>query len=113
MRVRTGWRIWVGAERTSNRFRVDTHDLLRLGKGGPACAEGGIPDKSQLALLRSGDVVGRTGHVGIIVLIEGEPYYLESGGSVLPRNGNYPHKAGPALTIFARGGELTVRRALP
>jgi hypothetical protein len=102
-----------GRRRTSNRFRVDTHDLLRLGQEVLRVPKGGSPDKGQLALLRSGDVVGRTGHVGIIVLIEGEPYYLESGGSVLPRNGNYPHRAGPALTIFARGGELTVRRALP
>jgi hypothetical protein len=102
-----------GRRRTSNRFRVDTHDLLRLGREVLRVPKGGSPDKAQLALLRSGDVVGRTGHVGIIVLIEGEPYYLESGGSVLPRNGNYPHKAGPALAIFARGGELTVRRALP
>jgi hypothetical protein len=102
-----------GRRKTSNRFRVDTHDLLRLGREVLRVPKGGSPDNAQLALLRSGDVVGRTGHVGIIVLIEGEPYYLESGGSVLPRNGNYPHKAGPALAIFARGGELTVRRALP
>jgi hypothetical protein len=102
-----------GRRKTSNRFRVDTHDLLRLGQEVLRVPKGGSPDKAQLALLRSGDIVGRTGHVGIIVQIEGEPYYLESGGSVLPRNGNFPHKAGPALTIFARGGELTVRRALP
>lgn len=102
-----------GRRKTSNRFRVDTHDLLRLGREVLRVPKGGSPDNAQLALLRSGDVVGRTGHVGIIVLIGGEPYYLESGGSVLPRNGNYPHKAGPALTSFARGGELTVRRALP
>jgi hypothetical protein len=63
--------------------------------------------------LQPGDIVGHTGHVGIIAMINGEPYYLESGGSVLPRNGNFPHKAGPALTIFARRGDVVVRRALP
>jgi hypothetical protein len=102
-----------GRHGTANRFRVDTHDFLRLGRVVFTVPRGGTVAPEQLAMLRAGDIVVRTGHVGMIVTIGGEPYYLESGGSVLPRNGNYPHKAGPALGIFARNGELTIRRALP
>jgi len=66
-----------------------------------------------VAGLQPGDVAGRAGHVGIIVRINGEACYLESGGSVLPRNGNIPHRAGHALEIFAERGDVTVRRCLP
>lgn len=108
-----GMRDLGGRRRTANRYRVDTHDFLRLGREVLHVPKGTTPRDEDLVLLRSGDIVGRTGHVGIIVVIGGEPFYLESGGSVLPRNGNYPHRAGPALAVFARGGDLTVRRALP
>jgi hypothetical protein len=57
--------------------------------------------------------VGRDGHIGIIVEIEGEPYYLESGGSVVQKVGRNPVAAGDAISLFARGGRLTVRRILP
>jgi hypothetical protein len=108
-----GLRDMGGRNGTSNRFRVDTHDFLRLGRVVFTVARGTAPSDSEVAGLQPGDVVGRTGHVGIIVSIDGEPYYLESGGAVLPRNGNIPYRAGPALEIFAEKGDVTVRRSLP
>jgi len=96
-----------------NRFRVDTHDFLRLGRLVLTVARGTAPTDAEVARLQPGDVVGRTGHVGIIVRINGEAYYLESGGAVLPRNGNIPYRAGPALEIFAERGDVMVRRSLP
>jgi hypothetical protein len=108
-----GLRDMGGRNGTSNRFRVDTHDFLRLGRVVLTVARGTAPSDAGVSGLQPGDVVGRTGHVGIIVRIHGEAYYLESGGAVLPRNGNIPYRAGPALEIFAERGDVTVRRSLP
>lgn len=102
-----------GRNGTSNRFRVDTHDFLRLGRVVVTVARGTAPSDVEVAGLQPGDVVGRTGHVGIIVRINGEAYYLESGGPVVPKNGDIPYRAGSALEIFAKGGDVTVRRSLP
>jgi hypothetical protein len=102
-----------GRNGTSNGFRVDTHDFLRLGRVVLTVARGTAPTDAEVAGLQPGDVVGRTGHVGIIVRINGEAYYLESGGAVLPKNGNIPYRAGRALEIFAERGDVTVRRSLP
>jgi len=108
-----GLRDMGGRNGTSNGFRVDTHDFLRLGRVVLTVARGTVPTDGEVAGLQPGDIVGRTGHVGIIVRINGEAYYLESGGAVLPRNGNIPYRAGPALEIFAERGDVTVRRSLP
>ena len=102
-----------GRNGTPNGFRVDTHDFLRLGRVVLTVAGGTAPTDAEVAALQPGDVVGRTGHVGIVVRINGEAYYLESGGAVLPKNGNLPCRAGRALEIFAERGAVTVRRSLP
>ncbi len=93
-----------GRNGTANRFRVDTHDFLRLGRVVLTVAGGTAPTDAEVAGLQPGDVVGRTGHVGIIVRINGEACYLESGGSVLPRNGNIPYRAGRRSRSLQSGG---------
>jgi len=104
----TGGRLGGG-----NRFRLDTAELATLGREVFALPKGGSPTASQLALLQPGDLVGRSGHFGLIVEIRGEPYFLESGGWVGPIVGNYPCHARRALAMFARTGPIAIRRALP
>ena len=102
-----------GRDSTGNRYRLDTYDLLKLGREVFAVDSGGVPSQEQVNLLQPGDVVGTSGHVGIIVEIEGNPYHLESGGWVVRRAGGDPYRAFEALVLFAREGPLTIRRALP
>jgi len=102
-----------GRDSTSNRHRVDTYDFLRMGREIFALDRGTFPMDDQMGLLQPGDIVCTSGHVGIIVDINGEPYYVESGGWVLPRSGNNPYHAREALAIFAHEAPLTIRRALP
>ena len=102
-----------GRNGTSNRFRLDTDDLHRIGKEVFTIAKGGSPTPDEMKLLQPGDLVGRDGHVGIIVEIEGDMYYLESGGWVVPAAGGFPCRALESLTIFARNAPLSVRRSLP
>jgi hypothetical protein len=98
---------------TSNRYRLDTQDLLRLGREIFLIDSGAAPSPYQVSLLQPGDIVGTTGHVGIVVEIEGDLYYVESGGWVMQESGGNPDRAEEALAIFARQGPLTIRRALP
>jgi len=102
-----------GRDSTSNRCRLDTYDFLRLGREIFSIDSAGVPSQEEVSRLQAGDVVGTPGHVGIIVEIEGNPYYLESGGWVVRRSGGNPYRAFEALVLFARGGPVTVRRALP
>ncbi len=108
----TGRRDVGGREGTSNNYRLDTQELFDLGREILRIEKGSRPTEEQLSLLKPGDLVGRPGHVGIIVKINDKPYYLESGGWVVPKNEGYPCEAGAAMEIFARRGYLTVRRAL-
>lgn len=96
-----------------NNGRLDTREMVTLGREVLSVERGEEPGSDRLRLLQPGDWVGRDGHIGIIVEIEREPYYLESGGSVVPRAGGNPVEAGEAIALFARGGRLTVRRSLP
>ncbi len=102
-----------GRDGTSNRFRLDTDDLHRIGTEVFTVAKGGSPTPDEMKLLQPGDLVGRNGHVGIIVEIEGDTYYLESGGWVVPQAGGFPCHALESLTIFARNAPVSVRRCLP
>jgi len=102
-----------GRNETSNRFRLDTDDLHRLGREIFTVPKGGTPDDKQIALIQAGDIIGRDGHFGIAVMIEGEANYLESGGWVVPAAGGFPCRARESLTIFAKNGPVTVRRSLP
>ena len=56
-----------------------------------------VPTEEQIKLLQPGDIVGRSGHFGIIAELNGEPYYFESGGWVVPKNDGVPVKAFDAL----------------
>ncbi len=98
---------------TSNNFRLDTGDLVLLGQEIISVPKGGSVNDEQLQELQAGDLVGRPGHVGIIVQINRELYYLESGGWVVPESGGNPVKAAEAIKVFANSGKLTIRRCLP
>jgi hypothetical protein len=102
-----------GRSGTSNNFRLDTYDFVTLGREVFALSKGGSPTPEQMALAQPGDIVGRPGHIGILIRIENDMYYLESGGAVVPRSGYAPAHAVEALTIFAKNGPLTIRRSLP
>lgn len=101
-----------GREGTSNNFRLDTQELAELGHEVLRLEKNQIPTEDQINLLQSGDIVGRSGHFGIIAFLKGEPYYFESGGWVVPMNDGIPVKAIEALKIFASTGSIAVRRSL-
>lgn len=101
-----------GREGSSNNYRLDTQELAELGREDFRLEKGQIPTIEQIKLLRPGDIVGRSGHFGIIAELKGEPYYLESGGWVVPKNGGIPAYAFEALKIFASSGSISVRRCL-
>lgn len=101
-----------GREGTSNNFRLDTPELAELGEEVFRLEKGQTPTDEQISLLQPGDIVGRSGHFGIIAFVKGEPYYFESGGWVVPANDGIPVKAIEALKIFASNGSIMVRRCL-
>lgn len=101
-----------GIDETSNNFRLDTQELAELGSEVFKLEKGQAPTQEQIKLLQPGDIVGRSGHFGIIAEIRGEPYYFESGGWVVPKNNGVPVKALEALKIFASSGAIMVRRCL-
>ncbi|MFH0736179.1 MAG: hypothetical protein V1773_17230 [bacterium] len=109
----TGLQDSGGIDNTSNNFRVDTKELANLGNIVFTIPEGGQPTEEEIKLLQPGDIVGRSGHFGIIVFINNKPYYLESGGWVVPAHGGVPYCAKEALKIFAQNGSLFIRRVLP
>ena len=101
-----------GREGSSNNFRLDTQELAELGRELFRLEKKQIPTDQQIKLLQPGDIVGRSGHFGIIGELNSEPYYLESGGWVVPENDGIPVKAFDALKIFASTGSISVRRCL-
>jgi hypothetical protein len=101
-----------GREETSNNFRLDTPELAELGKEVFRLEKNQVPTEEQMKLLQPGDIVGRSGHFGIIAELNGEPYYFESGGWVVPKNDGVPVKAIEALKIFASAGAIIIRRCL-
>jgi hypothetical protein len=101
-----------GREGTSNNFRLDTPELAELGREVFKLEKGQIPTEEQIKKLQPGDIVGRSGHFGIIAELNGNAYYLESGGSVVPKNEGIPVKAVDALRVFASRGAITVRRCM-
>ncbi|BFN36173.1 hypothetical protein [Fidelibacter multiformis] len=109
---KTGFEDQGGLDGGSNNYRLDTRELYRLGDEILRIEKGGSLSPDDLTKLRPGDIAGRNGHVGIIVFINNEPYYLESGGRVVPPTGGYPVKADSALEIFARNRYVSVRRGI-
>ncbi|MBW6458587.1 MAG: hypothetical protein K0B52_05420, partial [FCB group bacterium] len=56
----------------------------------------------------------KSGHMGILVEINGHLYFLESGGSTLSTDAlRRPYLAKPALAHFAQTRTTTIRRCLP
>ena len=101
-----------GREGSSNNFRLDTQELAELGRELFRLEKEQIPTDQQIKLLQPGDIVGRSGHFGIIAELNGETYYFESGGWVVPENDGIPVKAFDALKIFASTGSISVRGCL-
>lgn len=95
----------------NNNYRLDTSELAELGSVIFSLKKGERPSELQISSLQAGDIVGLDGHVGIIVFIDGHPYYLESGGYVLPEHGYQPVPAATALAEFASHCGISVRRA--
>ncbi|MBI2420381.1 MAG: hypothetical protein HYV28_21175 [Ignavibacteriales bacterium] len=95
----------------NNNYRLDTSELAELGTVVFSLPKGGQPNDAQIAKLQAGDIVGLDGHVGIIAFVAGKPYYLESGGYVLPEHNFEPVPAQVALAEFASFCEISVRRA--
>ncbi len=102
-----------GGRLGSNRYRLDTVDLAQLGREVLYLPQGSKPTRRQLRLLQPGDLIGRSGHFGIIVEIYQALYYLESGGDVVKNYHHRPVRADIALQMMAARGPVTVRRALP
>ena len=109
---RTGFADGGALNGGSNRYRLDTRELDQLGTELFRMEKGSQPTDAQINMLRGGDIVGRNGHFGIIIMMEGEPYFIESGGWVCHRVDGLPVHARTALEIFARNGYLTIRRCL-
>jgi hypothetical protein len=101
-----------GREGTANNFRLDTKEMALLGKEIFRIEKGSAANNEQIKLLQPGDIVGRSGHFGIIIFVNNKPYYLESGGWVVPPAGGFPVEAKTAIEVFARNGYVSVRRCL-
>lgn len=102
-----------GLDGGGNNFRLDTREIFQLGREIFRVEKGNSPTDEQVKMLQAGDLVGRSGHVGTIVEINGEPFYLESGGWVVPRTGYNPYHAKEAIAMFAKNGHVEIRRSLP
>jgi len=102
-----------GRSSDGNRYRLDTAELAQLGRIVFELPQGGKPARKQIKSLQAGDLVGDAGHFGIIIEINKIPYYLESGGRVVPEHNYRPVRADKALTSLATKRPITVRRALP
>ncbi len=102
-----------GREGTPNRYRLDTSELVGLGREILAISQNGILTPKDKKRLQAGDILGLNGHFGIIVELEDGLYYLESGGWVVPPSGGKPAPIADAIKIFALKGALTIRRCLP
>ena len=102
-----------GRKGTSNRFRVDSSEMSRIGREIISIEKGGVPEADALSKLQPGDVVTGPGHAGIIARARGELYYLEFGRTVIPLEGMIMTHAEEGLQQFARDYPLKVRRVLP
>jgi hypothetical protein len=102
-----------GGRLGANRYRLDTIDLADLGREILAIPQNGRLRRQDLKYLQPGDIVGRTGHFGILVEIQHKLYYLESGGWVVPKFGYRPVRAEVAIKLLATRYPISVRRVLP
>ena len=103
-----------GRSGSTNNFRMEVSDMSKVGTLITTIAAGTTPTDAQIALMQAGDVVIKSGHMGILVEVEDEVYFLESGGSTVNEEGLYtPYRAKEALADFASSRTTTIRRCLP
>lgn len=102
-----------GRENTPNNFRVDTKELAFLGDEVFRIEHNTFLTDEKLRHLQAGDIMGKNGHFGILVEIDNELYYLESGGWVLSKNDEKPTPIREAVQTFAKQGTIFIRRCLP
>ena len=99
---------------STNNFRLEVSDMDKVGELITTIQAGTTPTDDQIALMQAGDVVTKRGHMGILVEINNELYFLESGGSTVGEDGLYtPYLAKDALEDFASSRTTTIRRCLP
>jgi hypothetical protein len=113
---RTDPNIYDGGGRngSTNNYRMEVSDMAKVGTLITTIASGTTPTDAQMALMQAGDVVIKSGHMGILVEIDHELYFLESGGSTVNEQGLYtPYRAKEALADFAGYRTTTIRRCLP
>ncbi|MBZ0199653.1 MAG: hypothetical protein K8H86_07290, partial [Ignavibacteriaceae bacterium] len=102
-----------GRDDTPNNYRVDTKELAFLGEEIFKINRNTSLDDHQIKQLQAGDIMGKNGHFGIIVEINNQLYYLESGGWVLSKNEQKPVPIKEAIVGFAKHGPIYIRRCLP
>lgn len=103
-----------GRSGSTNNFRMEVSDMSKVGTLITTIAAGSTPTDAQIALMQAGDVVIKSGHMGILVEIEEALYFLESGGSTVSEEGLYtPYRAKEGLADFASSRTTTIRRCLP
>lgn len=99
---------------STNNFRLEVSDMAKVGALITTIESGATPTDDQIDLMQAGDVVIKSGHMGILVEINEEIYFLESGGSTVNEEGLYtPYLAKDALADFAAYRTTTIRRCLP
>lgn len=102
-----------GRSGSTNNFRLEVSDMTKVGELITTIFSGARPTDAQMDLMQAGDVVIKSGHMGILVEINEELYFLESGGSTVNEEGLYtPYLAIDALEDFA-SKTTTIRRCLP
>ncbi|MDD3715637.1 MAG: hypothetical protein PHT46_00875 [Candidatus Marinimicrobia bacterium] len=103
-----------GREGSTNNYRMEVSDMYKVGTLITTIASGSTPTDAQMAMMQAGDVVLRSGHMGILVEINETLYFLESGGSTVSEDNLYqPYRAKEALADFASRRSTEIRRCLP
>ncbi len=103
-----------GRSGSTNNYRMEVSDMEKVGNLITTISAGTRPTDTQMGLMQAGDVVVKRGHMGILVEINDELYFLESGGSTVNEGGLYvPYLAQDALEDFAGSRTTTIRRCLP
>ena len=99
---------------STNNFRLEVSDFPKVGTLITTINSGSTPSDEQMALMQAGDAVIKSGHMGLLVEINEELYFLESGGGTVSEEGLYtPYHAKEALADFAQSRTTTILRCLP
>ncbi|MEA2077338.1 MAG: hypothetical protein U9O95_04900 [Candidatus Marinimicrobia bacterium] len=99
---------------TTNNYRMEVSDMAKVGELIATISAGSTPSDTQMGWMQAGDVVIKSGHMGILIEINEELYFLEAGGSTVNEEGLYtPYLAKDAIEDFASSRTTTIRRCLP